>query len=818
MASESGGKQQLQIDCGLVENLSHEQAGQIKVLELLDECIFACNERFELTYTNPAWQKRLGYERELLNQMSMYTLISSSTQRAIIELYLRKLARSTNGVPTTIEVELKLKNGQQQWFELKLVQDGDGGYIGSLFAIKQHKDTQAQLLHQQSYTKRLSLVASHTQSLVVITNREGFIEWVNESFEKKTGYNLRNIMGKKPGNLLQGKDSNPQAITLMSEALRQGQGFQSEIINYNCHGEPYWVNINTSPVVDINGDISHYIAVQTDISENKLALKVLQEAKYQAEQLSEAKSRFMANISHEIRTPLNAVIGSADILLDSGLTREQARFADLIRTSSDALLSILDDVLTYSRYEAGKINIVNEPFKLDRCLEEAIDIVSGPALDKGLSVILNIMPTVPLAIIGDKARVRQVLINLLTNAVKFTHQGEIVVLVNYFNDDNQPTLQIIVEDTGIGIEADRIEQMFEAFVQSDTSSTRMYGGSGLGLAICRQICEAMGANISVESTFEVGSRFIVKIQLKVEPKICDSTAKIINNNKYSHCWVVGQHNSLNPAVYNMLRHYNLTYSTFNHPTDLPKLLADNVDIILLTNPNILQPCRDYLLSIKNLKSTKIFLFCIDLLSQESSFVSDNQNEIRLNGPFKLSHLSRGLELLDDPLVNLALTHSCDRGFPGSMALKFTNSHILIVEDNSNNQAVLSQLLVQVGCKVHCAENGQVALNFLAEHKTDLILMDIQMPVMDGITATEKIRSAREKFSLIPIIAVTANAIHGDKKRFIQAGMNDYLAKPIIRDKLYELLQRYLNPTHSVKRSKFDKMHYTLEQLHGKNRL
>ncbi|QHS13634.1 PAS domain-containing hybrid sensor histidine kinase/response regulator [Shewanella sp. Arc9-LZ] len=814
MADESRDEQQVQIQYALVEKLSHAQKRQTKLLELLDECIFECNDQLELTYTNPAWKKRLGYDRESLNKMNLCSLISSSTQLALLEVCLHKLAYSRNNVPTIIEVQLKLLNGQHHWFELKLVQDGDGGYIGSLFEIQQHKDIQAQLLHQQNYVKRLSLVASHTKNLVVITNREGFIEWVNKSFEESTGYILKNIMGKKPGHLLQGKDSNPQTITLMSEALRQGKSFQTDIINYNCHGEPYWVNINTSPVVDSTGNISHFIAVQTDISENRAALKVLQEAKYQAEQLSEAKSRFMANISHEIRTPLNAVIGSADILLESGLTREQTRFTDMIRTSSDALLSILDDVLTYSRFEAGKINIVNEPFKLDRCLEEAIDIVSGPALEKGLSVILNIMPTVPLAIIGDKARIRQILINLLANAVKFTPQGEVVVSVNYMNNDDQLTLQITVQDTGIGIEADKIEQMFEAFMQSDTSSTRVYGGSGLGLAICRQICEAMGGDICVESTLGVGSRFIVEIPLKLEPKICDSTAKIINNNKYSHCWVVGQNNSLNPAVYNMLQHYSLTYSAFNNPTDLPQQLADNVDIIVLTEPNQLQSCRDYLQAINNLKSTKVCFLSIDLLGQESSFVYNNQNEIQLNGPFKLSHLSWALELLDDPLVNLELTHSCESGFPASLALQFTDKHVLIVEDNINNQAVLSQLLVQVGCEVHCAENGQAALNYLAEHKTDLILMDIQMPVMDGITATEKIRSGREIFSQTPIIAVTANAIHGDKKRFIQAGMNDYLAKPINRDSLYELLQRYLNSTNSVKRSKLDKLQYTLDQLNG----
>ncbi|GGP37486.1 PAS domain-containing hybrid sensor histidine kinase/response regulator [Shewanella saliphila] len=812
MAAGPNDELQTQIQYALVEKLSLAQKRQTKLLELLDECIFECNERLQFTFTNPAWQARLGYDNDALASMNLYNLISSSTQRSLLEVSLNKLVNRKHTKPAIIEVQLGLKSGQHHWFELRIVQDGSGGYIGSLFEIQQHKDIQAQLLHQQNYVKRLSLVASHTQNLVVITDRDGRIEWVNKSFEERTGYILKNIIGQKPGQLLQGKQSDITAIKAMSEALEQGRCFQIDIVNYTQAGEPYWVNINTSPVIDSTGNISHFIAVQTDITESRAALTALKEAKLQAEQLSEAKSRFMANISHEIRTPLNAVIGSADILLDSGLTREQTRFTEMISTSSDALLSILDDVLTYSRFEAGKINIANEPFKLDRCLEEAIDIVSGTALEKSLSVILNIMPKVPLSIIGDKARIRQILINLLANAVKFTHQGEVVVKVDYFTRHDQLTLQLVVQDTGIGIAEDKIDNMFEAFMQSDTSSTREYGGSGLGLAICRQICEAMDGEISVESTLDVGSQFIVEIPLRVEPKVCDSKARTIQHRQHSHCWVVGQHQSLNPAVYNMLQHYDLTYSWFEHHTDLPDQVANNVDIILLTDPNQLSHCREYLSVSNQQLQRKVCLFTIDLQGKERGFSHDNQNEILLSGPFKLSHLNWALELIDDPSVNQELISQCHGGLTTTLFEQYQDKHVLIVEDNMNNQVVLSQLLAEVGCQTHCAAHGQAAIEYLTTHNTDLILMDIQMPVMDGVTATETIRSSRQRYSQTPIIAVTANAIHGDKKRFIQAGMNDYLAKPINRDKLYQLLERYLNPNHTIKRSKLDRIQHTLQQL------
>lgn len=812
MAADPNDELQTQIQYALVEKLSLAQKRQTKLLELLDECIFECNERLEFTFTNPAWQTRLGYDSDSLVNMNLYSLIRSLTHQALLDVSLQKLADKNHLKPAIIEVQLVLKNGQHHWFELRIVQDGNGGYIGSLFEIQQHKDIQAQLLHQQNYVKRLSLVASHTQNLVVITDREGRVEWVNKSFEERTGYLLNDIIGQKPGQLLQGKQSDKAAIKSMSDALAQGRCFQIDIVNYTQAGDPYWVNINTSPVVDSTGNISHFIAVQTDITESRAALTALKEAKLQAEQLSEAKSRFMANISHEIRTPLNAVIGSADILLDSGLTREQSRFTEMIRTSSDALLSILDDVLTYSRFEAGKINIANDPFKLDNCIEEAIDIVSGEALEKSLSVVLNVMPNVPLSIMGDKARFRQILINLLANAVKFTHEGEVLIKVDSFNRNGEMILQLAVQDTGIGIAEDKIDNMFEAFMQSDTSSTREYGGSGLGLAICRQICDAMGGNINVVSTINKGSVFTVEIPLLVEPRVCDSKASIIKQRQRSHCWVIGAHTSLNPAVFNMLQHYGLSYSSFLHHSELPKTIADNVDILLLTDPMQLAGCRKYINEVNQLITRQVCLFCINLTGKVNDFSYHNQNEILLNGPFKLSHLNWALELIDDPLVNLDLVHQCNSVLPSTVSDAYYDKHVLIVEDNINNQVVLSEMLSQLGCKTHCVNHGQAAIDFLIENQTDLILMDIQMPVMDGVTATEKIRSSRQSYSQIPIVAVTANAIHGDKKRFIQAGMNDYLAKPINRDMLYDLLERYLNQSHNVKRSKLEKLQYTLQQL------
>jgi two-component system, sensor histidine kinase and response regulator len=824
MTNKTHDELQVQIQYALVERLSSTQKRQSKLLTLLDECIFECDDTLQLTFTNPAWKKRLGYESSALKGMSLYELIVSDTQKTLLEMNLYKLVSrpnaNTNTAPVIIELQLKLKTGSLHWFELRLVHDGNTGYIGSLFEIQQHKDIQAQLLQQQNYVRRLSLVASHTRNLVVITNREGHIEWVNTSFEQRTGYLLNNILGQSPGKLLQGEKSCPKAIAKMADAVKRGRGFEVELINYTQKGEPYWVSINTSPVYDGTGQISHFIAVQSDISESKASLKILQEAKYQAEMLSEAKSRFMANISHEIRTPLNAIIGSADILRDTGLTREQLRYTGMISTSSDALLSILDDVLTYSRFEAGRTNMLEEAFRLDLCLEEAIDIVSGAALDKSLSLILDVMPQVPLSIVGDKGRLRQVLINLLANAIKFTEKGEVLLKVKTLEIEGEIKLLLDIKDTGIGIAQHKIEQMFEPFMQSDTSSTREYGGSGLGLAICRQITEAMGGSIRVHSRLDHGSCFTVELPLLLESKTCSVPSSIIQMPQSTHCWVVGEHGSLNQAVLHSLEHYNIDYKLFSSCEDFPSECDSYPNIIMITEQSKLTECRKFIELHTDIcptnpltpNSNKPCLLMINLLEHGRGFSYSNQNELLLNGPYKLSHLGWALELMDDPLVNLHFSETPPPEQATTSLTQYADKHVLIVEDNINNQVVLSQILAQLGCKIYCADHGQAALDFLANQSTDLILMDIQMPVMDGLTATKRIRASNEEFSQIPIIAVTANAIHGDRERFIQAGMNDYIAKPIDREKLFELLAHFLSSSNNINNGKMAKLKYTWQQL------
>ena len=917
---------QVQIQYTLIERLTLSQRRQAKLLELLDECIFECDEQFCLSYVNLAWSRQLGYSSETLLGTSLCHFLVEEKSEMEFEACLSELLQGNS-------VELEFLDSQQRrrWFELRVTANDLGGYIGSLFDIQQHKNMQRRLKEQEEHARRLSLVASHTSNLVVITDRQGCIEWVNQSFETRTGYAAADVVGLFPGPLLQGPDTDPATVKTMSKAVRAGRSFQVELLNYDRTGNPYWVAIEASPVFVEKGELAHFIAIQTDITQRVLTeqalveseynyrsvvdhipdivlrikpsgellfvnqawrrliggdkgscvgssittfmdaahraevenvlveyrsgkrdnfrldlriqtranlliwvemtmspifgglrgeltaiaatlvdvdervstTRALQEAKQEAESLALAKSRFMANISHEIRTPLNAVLGAADILRESGLTTEQQRFADMITTSGDALLSILDDVLTYSRFEAGGITIEHNHFHLDACFEEAIDIVADEAVHKGLAIVLDIEPDVPLAVIGDKVRLRQILINLLANAVKFTPQGQILVRAcssrlepQSPKSDFEYRLQLSVEDTGIGIEYSKREQLFQPFIQSDTTTTRQFGGSGLGLAICRQICDAAGGNIEVDSTLGVGTCFTVTLPLKLPCRPEKLPKPVLNEGIKPIIWVLCNRTALIHALENMLERYGLTCRVFSHICDFPKFPRKPCDVLIISDPADAEECEAYTRTLSVVRNTPC-LIVLDLIGRGGLLHSGHANLLRLDGPFKLSHFLRGLEAIEDLHEGVLLRNPAT-----DLQLKkkplvhpsYQDKNILVVEDNKQNQVIVSQFLRQRGCRVLVAGDGAKAIKLLQTALVDLVLMDIQMPVMDGLTATQRIRSSTEDYAQVPIIAVTANAIHGDRERFLQAGMNDYLTKPLARRALYRLLDEYLEPT------------------------
>ena len=489
----------------LTEALVESENRMRRRIDLLSEIVFETDANGRFVFLNRAWTSILGYalQRSIGCEPAQFVF---AEDRAICEAILRQIP--FQGAEDRRRLRFMREDGTGAWLEMSVTPLREGGVVGALHDVTAMKHAEDELL-------KLSLVASATDNLVIITDREGRTEWVNDAFVRRTGYSLAEMSGRKPGHVLKGTGTDPQTVARVRQAQVEGRAVEAELLNYTRDGAPYWVRMNISPIRDATGRVQRFVSVQAETTQQRRFQHELEEAKERAEYLAEqaqasskAKGEFLAIMSHEIRTPMNAVLGFASVLEDTPLDPKQREYLATIARSGESLLEIINEILDYSKLESGHFQIDPRPADIHRVVADAVALCQPPPL-KPLRLGLSIHPDTPRTGVIDPVRLRQVLLNIVGNAVKFTASGRVDVRVGpeYVRPNGDCCLRFQVEDTGIGIAEENLGRLFQPFTQVDASTTRNYGGTGLGLAISKALVTLMGGMIGVESELGRGSTF-----------------------------------------------------------------------------------------------------------------------------------------------------------------------------------------------------------------------------------------------------------------------------------------------------------------------
>lgn len=641
------------------------------------------------------------------------------------------------------------------------------------------------------------ILAAATEIGIIGADLNGIITLFNSGAERLLGWSASEVVGVETLNRFRLVSEN-DASSDQGENSDLG-AHPSEGAFIRKDGSSFIGEIMITPIYSESGDVSGSLGMMQDVSLRRLAEDELLKSKALAEEVSCLKSDFLANMSHEIRTPMNGIIGMAHLALNTELTPRQRDYLEKIQLSGQHLLRIINDILDISKIEAGKLVLENNAFELEAALANVVNLVSEKAAEKGLELVLDIAKDVPVDLIGDSLRLGQVLINYANNALKFTEHGEIDIVVRVRErTDDDVLLYFAVRDTGTGLSDEQIQRLFTAFTQGDTSTTRKYGGTGLGLAISKQLAEMMGGEVGVDSEEGKGSTFWFTARFDVGhiPKRVLIPAPDLRGR---HVLVVDDNDNARLVMSEMLNNMSFSVDVVASGCEAVSAIerADReqkpYELVFMDwhmpEMNGVEACR----KIKTLELAEPpHLLLVTAYGREEVFHQAEEAGIHdvLVKPVNASMLfDTAMRVLNGNIKELNTSRNAPSDAFKSLET-ISGARILLVEDNEINQEVGMALLRQANFNVDLAENGRIALDMLEAQSYDLVLMDMQMPVMDGVTATIQLRTM-PKYSNLPVIAMTANALLADRERCMSAGMNDFIPKPIEPDLLWQTLVKWI---------------------------